>query len=103
MNGRAVIAALLLCGLSALPAAAGDAQAGHLLARQWCTGCHIVDDSNQGRDTAPPFATIARRHAGDRGWVRAWLNSSHPSMPNFNLSRQQIDDVIAYLDSLAPR
>ena len=102
MNARTVIVVVLLCG-GGLPAAAGDAQSGHVLAQQWCTGCHIVDASNQGRDTAPPFATIAQRHAGDRGRVRACLNSSHPTMPNFNLSRQQIDDVIAYLDSLAPR
>jgi mono/diheme cytochrome c family protein len=35
--------------------------------------------------------------------VRAWLADPHPPMPNFNLSRQQIDDIVAYLDSLTPR
>lgn len=99
-----VIITALLLGMAATPSlAAGDAEAGHRLARQWCTGCHIVDSAVQGPDTAPSFPSIARRSAGDQGWLRAWLAAPHPPMPNFNLSRQQIDDVVAYLGSLAPR
>lgn len=82
--------------------AAGDAAAGHALARQWCTGCHVVDNTGQGQDMAPPFASIARRRAGDPTWVRAWLAAPHPSMPNFNLARQQVEDIVAYLQSLTP-
>lgn len=61
----------------------------------------MVDRSGQGSDAAPPFVAVARQNT--RGWVRAWLAAPHPPMPNFNLSRQQIDDIVAYLDSLAPR
>lgn len=87
---------------AAVPAvAAGNAQAGHALARIWCSSCHMVDLSGQARDTAPPFADIAKRKAADRAWLRAWLVAPHPPMPNFNLSRQEIDDIVAYLDSLA--
>ncbi|HEX7970589.1 MAG TPA: c-type cytochrome [Stellaceae bacterium] len=96
--------ALLFSGLAAIatPAsAAGNAQAGHALAQVWCSSCHMVDTSGQGRDTAPPFADIAKRRTADRAWLRAWLISPHPPMPNFNLSRQEIDDIVAYLDSLA--
>lgn len=102
MKRHALIMALLLSGGSAAAAqAAGDAEAGHKLAQVWCTSCHIVDDAPQGADTAPPFPTIAQRHQ-DRAWIRAWLASPHPPMPNLNLSRQQIDNVVAYLDSLKP-
>ena len=88
--------------ISAAPAeAAGNPQAGHALAQVWCSSCHVVDESGQGRDTAPPFATIASRHQADHRWLRGWLIQPHPPMPNFNLSRQQIDDIVAYLDSLA--
>ncbi len=100
---RLVFAALVLHATGAPAIAAGDADAGHQLARQWCTGCHIVDDSKQGPDTAPPFPSVARRSAQDHNWVRAWLAAPHPPMPNFNLSRKEIDDIVAYLDSLAPR
>ena len=97
------IATAACAALGAVAAhAAGDADAGHALARQWCTGCHIVDNTGQGQDMAPPFASIARRRAGDPTWVRAWLAAPHPSMPNFNLARQQVDDIVAYLQSLAP-
>ncbi len=95
------IATAACAALGAVSAhAAGDAAAGHALARQWCTGCHVVD--NTGQDVAPPFASIARRRAGDPTWVRAWLAAPHPSMPNFNLARQQVEDIVAYLQSLAP-
>jgi mono/diheme cytochrome c family protein len=99
----AVIAAVLLCLPPGPAHAAGDAQAGGQLAQRWCTGCHIVDGSGKGPDTAPPFAVIARRSPNDRGWLRAWLTAPHPPMPDPNLNRRQIDDVIAYLDSLTPR
>lgn len=101
---KALVAASLWSLFSvSVASAAGDARSGHDLARQWCSGCHLVDQSGQARDTAPPFTAIARRHAADRSWLRAWLVAPHPPMPNFNLSRQQIDDVVAYLESLAPR
>jgi mono/diheme cytochrome c family protein len=99
-----VIVAVLLLAVATGPAlAAGDAQAGRQLAQQWCTGCHVIDSSTQGADTAPSFPSIASRSAHDHGWVRAWLMAPHPPMPNLSLSRQQIDDVVAYLDTLAPR
>jgi mono/diheme cytochrome c family protein len=100
MKKVVLIALLLLAAGSAC--AAGDAEAGHKLAQLWCTSCHIVDNSPQGADTAPPFPTIAQRHH-DRSWIRAWITAPHPPMPNFNLSRQQIDDIVAYLDTFAPK
>lgn len=102
MRLLAGIATLLLCAGYAVPAAAGDAAAGRQLARQWCASCHLVDRSTQGPDTAPPFQAIARRHPRNDGWVRAWLSTPHPPMPNLNLSRRQIDDIVAYLESLTP-
>jgi mono/diheme cytochrome c family protein len=80
--------------------ATGEAEAGWQLARRWCAGCHVVDMAGYGTDSAPAFATVARERT-DRRWIRAWLESPHPPMPNMNLSRGEIDDVIAYLDTLA--
>ena len=95
-------AAAFLCAMGVAPAVAADIEAGQRLTQQWCTGCHVVDNNGQGQDMAPPFASIARRRAGDPTWVRAWLAAPHPSMPNFNLARQQVEDIVAYLQSLAP-
>jgi mono/diheme cytochrome c family protein len=104
MKAATIIAAAAFAALGAPAAgAAGDATAGHALAVRWCTSCHVVDDKGTGSDAAPPFRAIARAHAGDRKWLHAWLSAPHPSMPNFDLARQQIDDIVAYLDSLRPR
>jgi len=103
MRRSVVLAAVLACVVTTPSLAAGDAQAGHRLAQQWCTGCHVVDGAAQGPDTAPSFSSIARRSAGDPGPLRAWLTAPHPPMPNLSLSRQQIDDIVAYIGSLAPR
>jgi len=80
--------------------AAGDASAGLLLARQWCTGCHVVDAAGSGSDAAPAFPLIAREHGADQSWIRTWLTAPHPRMPNLNLSRTEIDDINSYLQSL---
>ena len=88
--------------MAAAPAwAAGSAQAGATLAQRWCSSCHLTADTNaSGPDTAPPFSTIAARHGQDREWVHAWLMKPHPPMPDLQLTRQEIDDITAYLESL---
>ncbi len=87
-------------------ARAADALAGKRIADRWCTSCHVVEGPAQGRpghgtDAVPTLASIA--HDPQRGpdWLRQWLTSPHPPMPNLNLSRAEIDDVVAYLQSLS--
>lgn len=80
--------------------AAGDARAGHRLAERWCTHCHVVDAAGHGTDAAPPFPAIAARRHEDQSWLRAWLSTPHPRMPDVHLSNQEISDVVAYLSSL---
>jgi mono/diheme cytochrome c family protein len=80
--------------------AAGNGQAGRLLAQRWCSGCHAVPGAQAASDVAPSFASVAKAHKGDPSWVRAWLMTPHPPMEGINLTRQQIDDVTAYLQSL---
>jgi len=81
-------------------AAAEDVDRGLALARQWCVSCHQVEPGSAASDAAPPFATIANDPAVTEGGLRAWLSDPHPPMPNFNLSRGEIDDIVAYLNSL---
>lgn len=93
---------LTLVALSATAAhAAGDAARGAVLAKAWCSNCHIVDRSGTGKDAAPPFPSIAERNAPDQLQPKAFLAAPHPPMPDFNLARTEIDDIVAYLNSLA--
>jgi len=98
----------LTLGVAAVPTTtlaqtAGDPEAGRTIAHRWCSSCHVVDVGGHGTDAAPAFFEIARRHHGDRRWVRAWLSAPHPRMANLSLSRIEIDDIIAYLRSIATR
>jgi len=90
----------LLALVTVLATPAGDAERGHTLAKLWCTGCHTVDANGPAKDTAPSFASIAARNEPDRS--RSFINAPHPPMPNLDLARGQIDDIVAYLASLAP-
>ena len=100
--GRFLATAAMVFLLPALAAAqgTGDARRGISLARNWCTGCHVVEPGGRGPDVAPPFAVIANDPKRTEGALRAWLTRPHPPMPNMNLSRAEIDDIIAYLQSL---
>lgn len=92
------IAALALC-LGMAEASAADVAMGARLAQRWCTACHVIGKGGHGQDTAPSLPPAAASHR-DRTWLHAWLTSPHPSMPDMHLSREEIDDIIAYLDSL---
>ena len=101
MRVTAIVAAMLLVG--AAQARAADARMGSSLAHQWCANCHVIGGATRGQDSAPPFETIAAKHAGDEAWLRAWLTNPHPPMPDMHLSREEIDDLIAYLKTLQPK
>ena len=81
--------------------AAGDADNGKLLVTDWCVSCHYVgaEERAVAADQAPPFAMVAQ-YSDER--LRNFLTRPHPPMPNFSLARQQIDDITAYLRTLAP-
>lgn len=98
--GKAMIAAMVLTTALPLAARAADADKGRAIARQWCASCHIVEAGQPGGDAAPPFATIANDRTRSPGALRAWLANPHPPMPNLHLSRGEIDDVVAYLETL---
>ena len=88
--------------LFAVPAAAatGSADAGRQLVLRSCTSCHAADTTTAATDGAPPLSFIARDNKQNPAWIRGWLMDPHPPMPGIMLSRQQIDDIIAYLNAL---
>ncbi|MBR0680971.1 cytochrome c [Roseomonas eburnea] len=102
---RALTLAVLLA-VAAMPAAAqpepGDARAGLRLAATWCANCHQVAPGGPGpsTDAAPTFRSIARMTSTTSMSLRAFLQTPHPSMPDYRLTREELDDVVAYLISL---
>ncbi|MBA5778542.1 cytochrome c [Stappia sp. F7233] len=84
---------------AALPAlAAGDAFEGEKLARTWCAACHVVaDDQQRGSEAVPSFAAIAASPGRTEENLQVFLVDPHPKMPDMNLSRREIADLVAYI------
>jgi mono/diheme cytochrome c family protein len=80
--------------------AQGDPQAGRDLVRSWCTACHVVDLEGTGADAGPPLPALLAGKQRSADEIRGWLADPHPPMPNLNLSRQEIEDILAYLEGL---
>jgi mono/diheme cytochrome c family protein len=79
-------------------AVAADAEQGEKLAKRWCAACHVVaPDQSQGRDNVPPFATIAKIPGFDASAIARFLMNPHPKMPDMQLSRDEAEDLAAYI------
>jgi mono/diheme cytochrome c family protein len=93
----------LAAALAVAPAAAqeeGNAEAGHELASNLCTACHIVGNERSGSDLAPPFPVIARNPRLSLEQLHGWGGRGHPMLPDLALTPDQIADINAYLDRL---
>ncbi len=99
-----VLTAILVTAASPCRAAQHmpDAAAGGALAEKWCTACHVVGPTqNQGTSTgAPPFAAVADMKSTTAMALRAFLQTPHWRMPDLHLTRDEIDDIAAYILSL---
>ena len=92
--------ALAVLALSPQAYAADPAQ-GERLARRWCAECHVVaPNQTSARVDAPSFASIsANRRVPE---ISAFLRADHPQMPDMSLSRDEIANLIAWMQSLSP-
>lgn len=90
----------------ALPAVAqtdaGDVQEGRRVAETWCANCHRVAPGGPGpvTDVAPSFKSVAEMPSTTAMALGVFLQTPHANMPDYQLSRDQKDDVIAYILSL---
>lgn len=96
---------LLVASLTASPAVAdmiGNPSEGARIALEECAVCHAVGpgDEDSPDPTAPAFAAVADMTSTTRQALYVFLNTVHPTMPNLVLSRQESDDLIAYILSL---
>lgn len=82
----------------------GDARAGHVFASLHCAECHMVTPSpdKSPNANAPPFADVAASPGMTGRALAVWLQTSHPTMPDFLIAQDDRDNVIAYIMSLQP-
>jgi mono/diheme cytochrome c family protein len=100
--GRCVISGIVACLASTavpLGAAAADHSNGKAIAERWCAACHLVSpDQKQANTDVPSFAAIAHKRQSPEK-LRSFLMAPHPKMPDMNLSRQDVTDLVAYIES----
>jgi mono/diheme cytochrome c family protein len=99
----------LICSIGALASASpgygqsltGDAERGGLLAERWCSTCHIVSDTQKQATTeAPTFQSIAQSTPETIDALAVFIMDPHPPMPDLSLTREDIRDLLSYIDSL---
>lgn len=71
--------------------------------RVHCAQCHSIDQvSDSPLTIAPPFRTLHLRYPIEslRRPLSEGISARHPTMPQFRLDPDQLEDVLAYLKSL---
>lgn len=100
-----LIASGLLSGCLGAEEAApfGQARNGEALARQWCSGCHVVAPDQQSATAdrrAPSFSQIAASQRLRPEALRRFLAEEHLPMPTFRLRKEEREDIVAYIGLL---
>ena len=90
----------IIANFGAQSVSAAEAEKGKRIAQSRCTPCHIVlPMQRQGLSNSPPFDQIARKNDLNPAMLAYLILSPHPRM-NMSLSREEADDLAAYIVSL---
>ncbi|MGE4064394.1 MAG: cytochrome c [Rhodospirillaceae bacterium] len=78
----------------------GDAGRGQFIAARWCVSCHVTKGPPLN-DHVPSFESLA---ASDRteSEIRGFLMQPHPPMPPLVLANQEIEDLLAFVQTFKP-
>lgn len=95
----------MLVLLLARPVVAGEGNvaAGEKLAETHCSRCHATGNSDSSlMEGAPAFRDLKLRYPIEdlAEALAEGIMTAHPQMPVFTFTPEQIDDLLAYLDSL---
>lgn len=84
----------------------GNAKEGLAYAQAHCAECHGVettsDDFSPDAD-APDFSVVANTPGMTERALVVWLQTSHPTMPDFIIPAEARDNLVAYIMSLKTR
>lgn len=98
-----LLAGALMPASAALAQQSPSAQRGLTFVRLHCAQCHSVDTvSESPLKIAPPFRTLHQQFPIEslRRRLAEGISANHPTMPQFRLDADQINDVIDYLNTL---
>jgi cytochrome c len=109
-TGLLAMAALPILGLVHATRATADVEIqaapsperGHTLAQKFCANCHVIDDGSNTAVPAgvPAFRGIANKPGQTGQNIMNVLIQPHAPMPDMQLTRDEMVDIIAYLETL---
>lgn len=122
-GGSSVLAAfLLIAGIGSAPARAeGDPEEGQRLAEEHCSRCHVIGNFNRygGIGSTPSFQLLAKRDDWLERFQTFYDRRPHPvfvripgvepwtELPShvatFEVERENIEDLIAFVRTLRPQ
>ena len=94
---------VILCFSPGAFADSPDPQRGKEFAQANCAQCHSIERSGSSpRNPAPPFRELHNRYPVEtlEEALAEGIVTGHADMPEFELSPDQIDDLIAFLKTL---
>ena len=98
----AVAAAVFVATSFEAAGASGDADRGQQLAEKWCAACHVTAAGSKRPDESQPasFQEIADTPGFGAFALNVFFQTPHKQMPNFNITGEVREDLIAYITSL---
>ena len=97
------LAALAACATPEERATRGERARGHEIALARCGSCHAVGVSGDSpAPEAPPFRTLSRNYRVDtlEEALAEGISVGHPAMPQFQFPAEDVDALVAYLQSI---
>ena len=98
------VCGLCLAWLTSLPAIiCGHIALGQIVAKKNCAWCHAIGEQDKSpHASAPPFRDIHQRHPvlALRQPISRAVVTPHDDMPKLQLSDIQVDQIVAYINSL---
>ena len=94
--------ALSVAGSGVRAQAIGDPKQGLALAQQTCSPCHATaaEQDRSPNAQAPRFVDLAAASGMTNAALLVALTTPHAGMPMFMFTKEQRDDIIAYILSL---
>jgi cytochrome c len=104
MRVLALALAVSLNGAALAQVPTGDPVAGAAIAERWCTSCHAVGPgAARATDGASTLQSVADRPSTTVTSLTVFLHTPHDRMPDLSLTRDETQDLIAYILSLRQR
>ncbi|MCA8887145.1 MAG: cytochrome c [Hyphomonadaceae bacterium] len=76
---------------------------GRTLAQQHCSSCHAIGPTGESNaPEAPPFRTLSANYRVDtlEAALAEGISVGHPAMPQFEFAPEDVDALVAYLQSI---